>query len=172
MNKYFKSTCIIALCVALSCCAVSCEVGEPTETAEAVNATETNTAPKENQFTFKTVNDLVVAIKRNPSVYANEKITVKGTVLKKNDHNAICDLSDIPDYLSSSLEYDVREYRIYRNCKENNSGIDIVFGDDLSYSVVTAGDYVELCGTVQISNGEIKIDNCKCEIITFASERK
>lgn len=122
-------------------------------------------------FSFDTVNDLITAVKSNPSTYANKKITVKGTILKKNDHTAVCDLSDVSG-LSSSLEFDVSEYAIYRKYKENNFCIDIVFYDDLSYSVATTGDYVELGGTVKVSNGKIILDNCECEIIKFASERK
>lgn len=171
MKHLYKRIIIIALCVSISFCVMSCEISFPIETADTTEATEEATSAEKNTFSFETVNDLLIAIKRNPSNYGNEKITVKGTILKKNDHTAICDLSDVAD-LSPSLEFDVEEYSIYRKYKGNNLCMDIVFYDDLSHSVVTTGDYVELCGTVKVSNGEVILDNCECEIIKFASERK
>ena len=175
MKHLYKRIIMIASCVALSFCVMSCDIGlthETTETTVPPETTETTVPPENNPYLFETVNELIMAIKRNPSFYYNEEVTVNGTILKaKNYYTAICDLSDISN-LSSSLEFDFEVYNIYTKWKEANFCIDIEINDELLYAVVVTGDYVKLCGTVKVADGEFYLDVSKCEVLKFASERK
>lgn len=167
MKIFLKYIVPFIFCISMLSCFVSCDMIQMHQSAETTETTET----EEDMFSFDSVYDLIIAIKKNPSAYGNEKVTVQGTIFKQGDYTAICDISDVSD-LSTSSDFSVSGYAVYRNCKKTNHGIDIEFYNDISYAVVTTGDYVELSGTVKTINGEIILDNCECEIIKFASERK
>lgn len=169
MKMFFKYIGSFIVCVSMLLCVASCDILQISKDTE---TTEVATTPQSDSISFDTVNDLIIAVKRNPSTYADKKVTVKGTILKEKDYyTAVCDLSDISD-LSYSSGFDFEAYLIYDKYKEYNYCIDIEFCDDFTYAVSSKGDYVELCGTVMVSNGELILGNCECEIIEFASERK
>jgi hypothetical protein len=171
---------LVLFCVALSTCITSCSIAltiepactKPIETETAgTEPVETEPIKSEDPYTFSSVNSLVVAIKKKPHEYINKEITVFGTIVHSKEHyTGICD-ADSTEYLSNESGFDVQEYRRYRSWKEDNKGIDIIIGDKLLYACAESGDYVELCGTVIISNGELYLDNCEYEIIRLASER-
>ena len=197
MDKSLKSFACLIVCILMILCLSACnymdffvdsdsnEIGNSTEKGDTVseglpsntsqnkdNIDTTVTATTHNDlYSFATVNDLIIAIKRNPTAYRNKEVTVTGTILKKNTYIAICDLSYVAD-LSASLDFSVREYSVYTNCKENNMCIDIIIYDDMAYAAVTSGDYVKLSGSIKAADGALYLDDCECEIIKFASERK
>lgn len=179
MKKTLKAVCMIALCVALSCCIMSCEISFPIETDNTTKAdntteaTEEVTSDKKSSYSFDTVEELIIAIKKNPATYKNRQIEVLGTAIKDDyeGNSYIVDDSDF-DFSSVDSSFDVQYYVWLKTQKETNATISVVITDELSYAVVSTGDYVKMRGTVKVSNGEIYLDDCECEIVKCASERK
>lgn len=168
-----RFTSFILVSALLICCFTLCSCSKK-DIQENITDLKTE-APGESDTdsnnSFKTINDLIIAIQKNPSVYSSKKVIVEGTILKKDDYTAICDLSDVSD-LSAAMAFDVAEYSIYRNYKAENKCIDIKIYDDLTYAIVGSGDYVKLSGTVKVADGEVYLDNCECEVIKSLSGRK
>jgi hypothetical protein len=141
MKLLFKNICIIALCVALAICFVSCERDLTTNS-------------------FDSVKDFKNAIKHNPSHYNGKSVSVKGTIAK----------TDSEILLGSSIYFfDISQVQI-RDEVKNNTNISIIISDAMQLSVLETGDRVVICGTVTISDGEIYLDNCEYTMIETFEE--
>ena len=110
----------------------------------------------EEPVVFKTVSDLLKAIKYDPYKYVNEKIQVKGTLIKQDDSGilALVDLS--VTYTDTSVLDGYAGRYHYRN----DPCIDIIITDDILKTVAESGDYMTVEGTVRISDEKIYLDNC------------
>ena len=124
---------------------------------------------------FNSVEELNVAIKKNPTYYNNKRIKVVGTIIKyDNEDGNIFDLDTyiVDDNGSDFSTYDEFDFYVWMRYNRNSKGIiPIEITDDLQYTVVETGDYVKMYGTVKISNGEIYLTNCEYSIIATRDER-
>lgn len=112
-------------------------------------------------FTFSTISELRNAIKKNPTYYNDNKITVTGTILEHDGDILLVDFN--------GSSYDAKEYsEIIRNKRKH---IRVVISDDVSVAVLERGDYIKLNGTVRIANGEIYLDNCEYTMLITCDER-
>ena len=109
-------------------------------------------------FTFRSVDELKIAIKKEPKYYNDMQVTVNGTVIAYDDSVLLADLSGSGVGL-------MEEFYARQN------SITIIITDDILYSVLETGDYIEVYGTVKISNGEFYLDNCRYTMIKTANER-
>ena len=144
-----KRVLIIALCVILIFCFVSCELIDN----EVETETETTSVFDDNDpYTFETVADLLTAIKKNFEQYENMQVSVKGSILKKDD----C-------LFLTQLRGDGGAMFQYEALRSTN--ITITTLNDKAATVLDNGDYVKIFGTVKISDTEIYLDNCEYEMI-------
>lgn len=107
--------------------------------------------------TFANTEELMNAIKHNPSHYNGKVVVVEGIVKKTNDEISLANFND--RYSSGSIGRLTSPY------------IRICILDTLQQSVVDYGDHIKLKGTVTISNGEIYLDNCTYTMIATSAER-
>ena len=145
-----KRVLILVLCVILILCFVSCElIGDETETE-----TETTSVIDDNDpYTFESVADLIIAIKKYPSQYEDKQITVKGLILKNTDGITLRDKLWDGDSLIDEL-----------NGKKSPQ-ITILMSTETKITLLESGDRVKIIGTIKISDVEIYLDNCEYEMI-------
>ena len=170
MKRFFKYIVSFVVCISMLLCSVSCDTSKMSQETD---TTEITTVTENDMFSFDSVNDLITAIKKNPTTYNKKQVNVLGTVIKDDyeGNSYIVDDDDFDfSYVNSS--FDVRYYAWLKTQKETNATMSVVITDDVSYAVVATGDYVKMHGTVKIHDGKIYLDDCECEIITCASERK
>jgi hypothetical protein len=112
--------------------------------------------------------ELRIAIKKNPTEYNNKQATLKGTILKEDGKTILLDYhrSTTSGVTGSGLLFGVRQ----RAEAKNKPSIEVILSDTIQSYVVESWDYVELTGTVKISDGEIYLDNCQCTIIIANEE--
>lgn len=120
--------------------------------------TEESPASAETVGSFDTVEDFKIAIKKNPTHYVDKQVSVKGYV----------------DKLGSSTYTWLVDAHTEKNELTDDSiaRISVYITDDLLLTVVGDGDFIEISGTVTVSNGEIYLDNCTYTMITTYEERK
>lgn len=138
----------------------------PTDKNEAEEESEVSENP-EQQFSFKTVQDLLAAIKKSPYKYIDKRVFVKGTLCKceKSGHlSAILALVDTNEPLPA---YNGAELRYQLNI---NPSINITMVNDVSYTVIEHNDYLRISGIVKISNGEIYLDRCTYKLLQQPEE--
>lgn len=111
-------------------------------------------------YVFSSVNELYLAIKSNPTAYNNKQVKVYGMLFTYKTSNKSIGLIDYKgeEFPSSSslLAGVFLDEKI-----EAKTGIKVTLSNDLEYTVAETGDYVNLYGTVKISNGEIYLDKCQ-----------
>lgn len=117
-----------------------------------------------SSYEFSSVNALLKAIKSNPTAYSNKQVSVYGMILAyaRDSQKSIA----LIDYKGEDVSftddlfgyYDARRFKDDK--KEAKEAIDVTFSSDLQYTVAETGDYVNLYGTVRITNGEIYLDKC------------
>jgi predicted RNase H-like nuclease (RuvC/YqgF family) len=112
-------------------------------------------------YEFTTVNALIAAIKSNPEAYHNKKVKVFGMIFTYESDNK--KEFALIDYKGEELSYSYDfKARLFKNEKiEAKEAIDVTLSSDLQYTVAETGDYVNLYGTVKITNGEIYLDKCQ-----------
>ena len=136
----------IALCVILIFSFSSCRQTE-------------ETADDNDQYTFDTVADLKSAIKKDPSLYEDNKVTVKGSISKMGDGIILTDYSG-----DGGVMFQVEAKR--------HANITVIISEDKKVMLLDSGDYVEIIGTVKISDVDVYLDECDYKIITSIYDRK
>jgi hypothetical protein len=114
-------------------------------------------------YDFSSVNALLSAIKNNPTAYNNKQVKVFGMIFAYE--HATFNRKEIAliDYKGEELSYGSGvQTRFFKNQKiEAKEAIEVTLSSDLQYTVSETGDYVNLYGTVRITNGEIYLDKCQ-----------
>ena len=148
----------VALCVTLAFSFCSCEFYYKShgkmETSIDVSTSIYN---DEDPFAFGSVDELKNAIKKEPKYYNDMQVTVKGTAIAY-DSVLLVDFSG-------------SDFGTMERYEAKKNSITIIITDDILYSVLETGDYIEVYGTVKISNGEFYLDNCRYTMIKTANER-
>lgn len=139
----------IILCICLLLCLTSC--GGDTE--------ETESSSTSTKQTY--VEDLKIAIKKNPTGYNGKQITVEGYACLYSNVIYLCDIY----YGTNAMD----RFEFNKNTK---SKIEIVITDDVLLSVLGNGDYIKVTGKVKIAEGEFYLDNCTYTMITTYEERQ
>lgn len=105
---------------------------------------------------FDTVAALKSAIKKDPSL-EEQQVTVKGSIAKSDDGIILT------DYIGDSWAgFDVK----FQVEAKRHTNITIIISEDKKVMLLDSGDYVEIIGTVKISDVDIYLDECDYRIIT------
>lgn len=139
----------IILCTVLIISFVSCNSGDNTES---------NSVTIDPIASFDTVEEFKIAVKKDPKLYKDKQVAVKGYANERNPIHKEVWLYD--ELLADDELYDGR-VRIK---------VDIT--DSVLLDVVEDGDYIEIYGTVKISDGEIYLGNCTYNMITTNEPRQ
>lgn len=114
-------------------------------------------------YEFSSVNALLTAIKKNPEAYHNKQVKIFGMILTYEHETFNRKEIVLIDYKGETLPdndgYQARYLK--RNKIEAKQAIEVTMLNDLQYTVAETGDYVNLYGTVKITNGEIYLDKCQ-----------
>lgn len=138
----------IALCVILIFSFSSCRKTDNKGTTETTETVDDN-----DPYTFNTVADLKSAIKKEPSLYEDNQVTVKGSISKMAGGIILTDaVGDGGAMFSANAR--------------TSPNITIIVPDDKKVTLLDSGDRVEIIGTVKISDVEIYLDACDYKIIT------
>ena len=143
MKRILSILLCIVFCLGLSACNRA-----DTDPTEETTATTDDNDPN----TFENVAKAKDAIKKAPSLYENNRITVKGSIVKRDDRIFL-----------SSLRGDGGAMFRYEAMRSPN--IAIVMADNKMGVLLENGDYVKITGTVKISDTEIYLDACEYEMI-------
>ena len=127
---------------------VSCVIDLPYEFAD----NETTSA--EIIAFFNSVEDLKIAIKKDPSRYNGQRVSVKAYASKL--------LSSV--YIFDNLPADDELW-------DDRPRIQVFITDDLKLSVLEKGDYIDLNGIITISSGEISMTQCTYTMIRTNEEQ-
>ena len=109
--------------------------------------------------TFANTQELMNAIKHNPSHYNGKVVLVEGFVEKTED-KIILGLNDGSGAGRYGIVLSIRK----------NPNFRIIVTNQLQQSVLGDGDRIKLQGTVTISNGEVYLDNCTYTMIETYDE--
>lgn len=114
-------------------------------------------------YEFPSVNALLMAIKKNPEAYHNKQVKVFGMIFTYEHETFNRKEIALIDYKGETLpDTDGFKARFFKNDKiEAKQAIEVTMLNDLQYTVAETGDYVNLYGTVRITNGEIYLDKCQ-----------
>ncbi|MBE6707574.1 MAG: hypothetical protein E7577_08070 [Ruminococcaceae bacterium] len=114
-------------------------------------------------YEFTSVNALLTAIKKNPEAYHNKQVKVFGMIFTYEHETFNRKEIALIDYKGETLpDTDGFKARFFKNDKiEAKQAIEVTMLNDLQYTVAETGDYVNLYGTVRITNGEIYLDKCQ-----------
>ena len=152
-----KKVLSIIFCIGIIFCLASCQFIKPKPPQDSTNS-ESNSTNTEPVASFNTVEDFKVEIKKNPTLYNDKQVSVKGYANELTLLNKKVWLYDV--LLADDELYDDRPR------------IEVIITDSVLLAVVEDGDYIEVCGTVTISNGEIYLSNCTYTMITPYEERQ
>jgi hypothetical protein len=127
---------------------------------ESATTETTTSASAEPIASFDTVESFRLAMKKNPKQYIENRISIKGYMdkLTLGNYNYTW-LEDV--HTPSDELVDPKAPRI-----------ELFITDEVVLTVVGDGDYVEVCGTVEIEEGEVCLKNCTCTMITAFEEMK
>lgn len=176
-----KKAILLALCVAVVLSFLSCQKhGDTQETidtwcetydAEVINSDPDNIS---YDYFFANVEELRLAIKKDPDKYNGTKIKVVGTIYKRDTVTGLVDLlvdsqnvGTVKDAESGAMGR--AEFRKMLNSAEWK--IDIIISNDAQYAVAESGDLVKLYGTINITRDIISINNCEYKLIASLDER-
>lgn len=134
---------------------VDTEVTEVTEVTE-----ETTSVGTEPIASFNSVEGFNTALKKNPNQYIGNRVSIRGYM----------DKLTLGNYIYTWLEDVFSQPDELRDPSVAN--IKLFITDEVLLTVVEHGDYVEICGTVEIEDGEICLKNCTCTVITAFEESK
>lgn len=154
MKKHITELLLAVFCVIFAFGFSSCETY-----VENISKAETSVVDDGDPFTFESVDELKIAIKKEPKYYSNKQVTVKGTAIAYDDSFLLADLS-------------ISGVGLMEEFYARQNSITVIIPDDILCSVLETGDYIKIAGTVNISNGEIYLDNCTYTMIITANERE
>lgn len=123
----------------------------------------TDTDSTDLQTTFYSTEELVKAIRANPTKYANQKVTVLGTFYIDNSEKGVFDLpanKEVPTYVGVAERYYI-----------NKSSINTLFKSDSPSTVLRTGDYIKITGTVVIEFDELYLMSCDYEMVQLREDR-
>ena len=143
MKRILSILLCIVFCLGLSACNRA-----DTDPTEETTATTDDNDPN----TFETVAKAKAAIKKEPSRYENNRITVKGSVLKRDNGIILSDARGDGGVM-------------FRAEALRSPNITIIMSDEKLVALLESGDYVKITGTVKISDAEIYLDACEYEMI-------
>ena len=178
MRKILTNIICIAICFSCILCLSSCRK-DKTENTPAPSAKEEiwddkllESDPKGVAYYeyFKTVGELLDAIKRNPDLYNNKEIKVIGTIYRDDNNMLLIDYSAVSGNMPTGTSL-MDEYLFEQSLNTYNK-IEILITSDAQYAVAENGDYVKIYGTIRLEREHIYIDNCRCDLIATLNERK
>ena len=158
-----KKVLSIVLCVVLCLALFSC--GEESETSEK-DASDTHIINKDNVHKFDSIANLKSAVKKDAEKYENMQVSVKGSILKNNGKIVIIENQLTEEQLTSinsGGEFSIRHSR--EKIIEQSIHMAVIILNDKKVAILDDGDYVEIYGTVKISNTGIYLDSCDYEMI-------
>ena len=160
--KKFTKLCCLVLCIALVGL-VSCKSDDSTPTSE-------SKAPQ-----VSVIEELRVAIKKNPYEYNNKTVSIKGTISIEDSKTILYDYHYNVDSSESKGSYVTGEGLMsevqFRAEVRTKPSIEVVLLNNLQSYVVESWDYVEVTGVIKITSEKIYLDKCTCTII-FAHEER
>lgn len=106
---------------------------------------------------FDTVAALKSAIKKDPSL-EEQQVSVKGSILKEDDGIVLT------DYIRDSWADGYSP--LFGIEAKRHTNITVIISEDKKVMLLDSGDYVEIIGTVKISDDDIYLDECDYKIIT------
>ena len=142
----------ILFCIAFVFCLVSCDSEDSTESAESNSTTIEPTA------SFNTVEDFVISLKKNPKLYIDKYVAVKGYANASTLQSKRVWLYD--ELLKDNELYDGR------------ARIKVDITDSVLLAVIEDGDYIEIYGIVEILEGEVCLGNCTYTMIATNEEQQ
>ena len=151
-GKQMKKLVSIVVCAVLIFCFASCQT-------ENAIAEESDSVIAEPIASFDTIESFIILLKKNPKDFIGNQISIKGYMDKFVLNTIYTQLEDV--YTPSDELKD-----------PNVARIKLFITDEVMLTVVGDGDYVEVCGTVEIVDGEICLKNCTCTVITAFEEMK
>jgi hypothetical protein len=147
MKSFFGRMLVIIVSLVLCLCLFSCHADNVEDTAEN-DSNESATSHNDD------VKNLLSDIKKDPSLYEDKQITVKGWVCKREDVIILADYNAVD---GAMLRYELEGGKLPR--------ITICMSADKKAVLLDTGDYVNVTGTVKISENEIYLDDCDYEMI-------
>lgn len=150
----------IIICVVLILGVASYSIYDSIDTEETEATEATVSVSEEPIASFDSVDSFNIALKKNPMQYINKQVSIKGYMNKLS--YGIHNYTWLEDVHTPSDEL----------VDPNAPRIELFITDEVVLTVVGDGDYVEVCGTVEIEEGEIRLKNCTCTVITAFEEIK
>ncbi len=164
--KYLIKFICITLCLTSIVFATSCKKtdknNEPSVKVEQWDEELLNNDRNDVGYTyyFKSVEEMISAIKHNPDKYNKARVKVIGTIYKSSEETLLVDYTmrsdNIPSF-STSAEGSMNRYYFRQSLKTSDGRVDIVIINDAQYSVAEIGDLVKMYGTVNITRDSIFI---------------
>jgi hypothetical protein len=149
MRKIFIIVLCLAFCLGLSACD---RTDTGATTGDAISASPV--------ASFDTIENFNIALKKEPNQYMGKCVSVKGymnkMVLGPNTYTCLEDILTPKDELRDP----------------DSPRLNLFMADGVWLAVVDYGDYVEICGTVAIKDGEICLRDCSGTVITAIEEMK
>ena len=147
-----KKVLSLILCVVLGLSFTACNQTNTSATSSSVSASPI--------ASFDTVESFNIALKKNPKQYMGNRISIRGYMDKLTLGTSIYTrLEDVHTPKDELKDLSVARIKLF-------------ITDRVMLTVVGHGDYVEVCGTVEIKDGEICLNNCMCTVITAFEEIK
>lgn len=114
---------------------------------------------------YEPIKELLLAIKKNPTEYNNKEVTIKGTFLEENGETVLLDYHQKKavdsDEITGSVRFGVEE----RHQARQKTKITVVLKKEVSSYVIDSWDYIEVTGTVKITEAGIYLDDCQCRVL-------
>ncbi len=175
--KLFSLLICFALPFVLSSCGKDNTSAEETTQQESIveqYSTGVINADKEGieyEYFFESVEELNLAMKKDPDKYNNATVKIIGTLGIKDNRCYIIDYTvtstNVPpkDTSSAMTRYEFDKV-LYKHEK-----IEIIIANDAQYAVAEEGDFVKLYGTLKLTREAIYIDSCEYDLIATLDER-
>lgn len=165
MKKILRIVLCIVLCFVLFSC------GEQNKKIE-TDASDIPVINKDNVHKFDSIANFKSAVKKDAEKYENMQVSVKGSILKNNGKIVIIENQLTEEQLTSinsGGEFSIRHSR--EKIIEQSIHMVVIIPNDKKVAILDDGDYVEIYGTVKISNTGIYLDSCDYEMIQSVYEQ-
>ncbi len=113
---------------------------------------DTTITDNNDPYTFDNIANLISAVKRDLDKYENMQVSVKGSILKKDDQIMLSDARG-----DGGVQYRANAMR--------SANITVIVSNDKKATILDDGDYIKISGSVKISDTGIYLDNCDYEVI-------
>ena len=185
MKKIIKFCCVVMLIVSMltsTSCKPNKQEANKQEDKESMVITEvwhdevlsSDESSAVYEYYFKSVRELLYAIKHEPDKYNNARIKVIGTIqtgLESTSYDVrLVDYAMTSDNIPTTDGVEGR-YQFREELDKSASKIEIVIKSEAQYAVAESGDYVKVYGTVKITRDRIFIDDCEYDLIVTLLER-